>query len=212
VRRSVEEAAVAERVGRERIVTHKLVKPRLQVKYPQVAGLKNGLVQKMVNSAILDAVYDLIRKQGYVSNPDMEITGSFETKLHEKGLFSVLYDNYGYAKGAAHGITYQSSQTFNLHDGRLYQLADLFKPGSDYVGRLSEIIRRQFKERDIPMIAEFKSIRPDQDFFMTEKTLGIYFQLYEYTPYVYGFPTFEIPYVELADILDPEGPVGILKS
>lgn len=199
-----------ERARRERIVPRRLAKPRLDVKYPQVTGLQNRLVQRIVNHSILDAVYKLIRKQGYVQDQTKTVSGSYKVKLHKNGLLSLLYDVYGYAKGAAHGITYQSSQTFNLRDGTEYPLKDLFKPGSDYVRRLSAMIRRRFKEQDIPMIAEFRSIRPDQDFYLTDRAIGIYFQLYEYTPYVYGFPTFEIPFTEVADILDPNGPVGLL--
>ncbi|AFH59966.1 DUF3298 domain-containing protein [Paenibacillus caseinilyticus] len=199
-----------DRAPRERIMTRRLVKPRLDVKYPQVAGLRNGFVQRMVNHAILDAVYDLIRIQGYVQDKTKTITGTYHVKLHQKELLSLLYENYGYAEKAAHGITYQSSQTFDLEDGRLYALADLFKPGSDYIGRLSKIIAREFKERDIPMIAEFKTITPDQPYYLTDKAIGIYFQLYEYTPYVYGFPTFEIPFAEVKDIIDPQGPIGRL--
>jgi hypothetical protein len=197
-------------IREEKIISRTLVKPRLSVKYPQVEGLADGLVQRMINHSILEAVYDLIRRQAYVGSPTMEVTGEYELKLHEKKLLSLLYENYGYAKHAAHGLTYKSSQTFNLEDGTEYALSDLFKPGSDYIGRISEIVKRQFKERDIPMLTEFTAIRADQDFYLTDKALGIYFQLYEYTPYVYGFPTFEIPYSELADIIDMEGPIGRL--
>ncbi|GLI06035.1 hypothetical protein YDYSG_20650 [Paenibacillus tyrfis] len=199
-----------ERARRERIVTRRLTKPRLDVKYPQVLGLQNRLVQRIVNHSILDAIYKLVRKQDYVQDQTRTVSGSYKVKLHKNGLLSLLYDVYGYSQGAAHGLAYQSSQTFNLRDGREYQLKDLFKPGSDYVRRLSAIIRRRFKEQDIPMIAEFRSIRPDQDFYLTDRAIGIYFQLYEYTPYAYGFPTFEIPFTEVADILDPNGPVALL--
>ncbi|MDQ1911806.1 DUF3298 domain-containing protein [Paenibacillus sp. GD4] len=198
------------RIRMERIVTRKLVKPRLEVKYPQVHGLRSRFAEQMINHSILDAVYDLIRTQGYVNNPEMTITGTYETKLHKNGLASFVYENYGYSKGAAHGMTYKSSQTFGLDDGREYKLGDMFLPGSDWVKRINEIIRREFKERDIPMLAEFKSIRPDQPYFLTDRAIGIYFQLYEYTPYVYGFPTFEIPFGQVKDILDPNGPAGRL--
>lgn len=191
----------------EKIITRRLVKPRLDIKYPQIVRLRNSFVRRMINNSILDAVYDLIRKHNYVSNPDVTITGNYSVKLHQKGLLSLLYENYGYSKGAAHGITYQSSQTFNLEDGAEYKLRDLFQSGSDYRRRLSDIIKREFKKRDIPMIAEFQSIGEDQDFYLTDKAIGIYFQLYEYTPYVYGFPTFEIPFPEVKDVIDPNGPL-----
>ncbi|MBP1157204.1 MULTISPECIES: DUF3298 and DUF4163 domain-containing protein [unclassified Paenibacillus] len=206
----MEQAYIEEHARKERIITRRLVKPRLDIKYPQVVGLRNGFVRRMINNSILDTVYDLIRMQGYVQDPTKSLTGGYHIKLHQNGLLSLLYDNYGYAKGAAHGITYQSSQTFSTEDGTEYKLGDLFKPGSDYIDRLSDIIKREFKARDIPMIAEFQSIGENQPFYLTEQAVVIYFQLYEYTPYVYGFPTFEIPFREVMDIIEPNGPIGKL--
>ncbi|CAG7628160.1 hypothetical protein PAESOLCIP111_02991 [Paenibacillus solanacearum] len=200
------------RAGQEKIVTRTLVKPRLDVKYPQVEGIRDSLVQRMINSAILDAQYDLIRQQGYVGDPTKTVTGNYSVKLHKNGLLSLLYENFGYAQGAAHGITYQSSQTFNLKDGTEYKLADLFKPGSDYIRRLSEIIKREFQASDIPMLTEFHAIPPDQPFYLRDRAIVIYFQLYEYTPYAYGFPTFEIPFAEVQDIIDPAGPIGKIQA
>jgi hypothetical protein len=199
------------RAKKERVITRKLVKPRLEVKYPRVEGLKSRFAEQMINNSIMDAVYDLIRQQGYVQNPEMTITGTFETKLHKNGLLSLMYENYGYSKGAAHGMTYKSSQTFDLDNGMEYKLSDLFKYDSNYVQRLSDIIRKQFKEQDIPMLTEFKSISPDQPYYLTDRAIGIYFQLYEYTPYAYGFPTFEIPFEQVKDIINPEGPIGRLQ-
>lgn len=200
------------RAGQEKIVTRTLVKPRLDVKYPQVEGIRDSLVRRMINSAILDAQYDLIRQQGYVGDPTKTVTGNYSVKLHKNGLLSLLYENFGYAQGAAHGITYQGSQTFNLEDGTEYKLADLFKPGSDYIRRLSDIIKREFQARDIPMLTEFHAIPPDQPFYLTDRAIVIYFQLYEYTPYAYGFPTFEIPFAEVQDIIDPAGPIGKIQT
>lgn len=198
------------RMKKERVVTRRLVKPRLEVKYPHVEGLANRFVQKMVNTAIIDLVYDLIRMQGYMQDPAKTITGTYEVKLHKNGILSVVLDNYGYAKGAAHGITYRKSLTFNLEDGAVYKLADLFKYDSGYRTRISDMIKRQIKEKDVPLIAEFVKIVENQDFYLTDHAVVVYFQLYEYTPYAYGFPEFIIPFRELASIIDPGGPLGRL--
>jgi len=89
-------------------------------------------------------------------------------------------------------IDYNKSLTFDISTGKEYRLEELFKPGSDYVGTLSKIIERQIKEREIPILGEFKGIRPNQDYYIADKALVIYFQLYEITPYAFGFPCFYI--------------------
>lgn len=195
-----------------RIVPQKLVKPRLEVRYPRVSRLPSRAAQTRINHTILDRIYAMIRDQGYLQEPDKEITGTYEIPLNDHGLLSVILDNYAYAKGAAHGLTVRHSPTFNLQSGRVYRLKDLFKPGSDYIRVISDRIKQEIAEKDIPLIAEFEAIKEDEDFYMTEDSLVIYFQLYEYTPYAYGFPSFSIPYEDLRKIVDPEGPVACLTS
>ncbi|HHY20883.1 MAG TPA: DUF3298 domain-containing protein [Bacilli bacterium] len=66
----------------------------------------------------------------------------------------------------------------------------------------------QIKQRDIFLLNGFTVIRPDQDFYIADKALVIYFQLYEITPYAYGFPMFPISVYEIQDIIDENGPLG----
>lgn len=195
------------RDGAARIVSRTLVRPRLNVTYPQVQGLRNSIAQKTINQAFLETVGRLIKDQGYAQDYTKEGTGTYEAKLNDRGLVSVNLDNYGYAKHAAHGVTLRKSVTADTGTGTIYALSDFFVPGSDYRDRISTIVRQQIKERDIPLIAPFQKIGENQDYYLTEDALVIYFQQYEYTPYVWGFPEFPIPYAQLADIIDPKGPL-----
>jgi hypothetical protein len=151
--------------------------------------------------------YALLKQQGYFENPMTEVVGQYETKTNQRGVLSLSISNYAFA-GGAHGLTIIKSLTFDMQTGRLYQLADLFKPGSDYVRRLSGIVALQIKERQIDLLGEFTGIRPDQDFYIADKCLVIYFQLYEITPYVFGFPMFPISVYQIEDIIDEQGPLG----
>jgi hypothetical protein len=87
-------------------------------------------------------------------------------------------------------------------------LGELFKPDSNYVQRLSAIIQRQITERKIQLLEPFQGIRPDQDYYIADKSLVIYFQLYEITPYYYGFPYFPISVYEIQDLIREDGPLG----
>ncbi|WP_337445661.1 RsiV family protein [Ornithinibacillus scapharcae] len=64
------------------------------------------------------------------------------------------------------------------------------------------------KQRDIQLIEDFTEISPNQDFYIADKSLVIYFQLYEITPYVYGFPMFPISVYQIQDIIREDGPLG----
>lgn len=194
------------------IFTQNLIKPNLQVYYPVIAGLSNGSVQQIMNRGIAYNVHQLIARQGYFQNPQIQVTGGYEIKTNERGILSLNQGTYGYPPRAAHGMTYISSLTYNVHTGYSYRLKDLFKPGSNYVQVLSREIRRQIEQRQIPLLEDFKEIRPDQDFYIADKALVIYFQLYEITPYYVGLPMFPISVFSLQSIFNENGPLAIMAT
>ena len=183
--------------------------PNQTIYYPQIFHLKNPVVQYLINQAIAWEIQSLIQKQT-AERPDsvVEMLGTYEIKNNQRNILSLTLANYTYHEQAAHGMTYLSSLTFDLATGQKYTLNQLFKTGSHYIARLSTQILKQISERNIPLITDFVKIRPDQDFYIADKTLVIYFQLYEITPYVYGFPMFPISVYELEDVINDNGPLA----
>ncbi len=179
------------------------------VYYPQVYGMSNHSLEMFINRTIVIQTQQLINEQvGNMPTTVEEMLGSYEIKNNQREVLSLSLSNYTYHSKAAHGMTYIKSLTYDLKSGKLCQLKDLFKPGSIYIDRLSELIKMQIKERDIQTLDGFSTIRPDQDFYIADKTLVIYFQLYEITPYVFGFPMFPISVYDIADIINEDGPLG----
>ncbi|MUK90360.1 DUF3298 domain-containing protein [Ornithinibacillus sp. L9] len=176
--------------------------------YPRV-DLQNQQLEQFINQQIVNQAQQLINQQiGNLSTTVEEMLGTYEIKNNQRDILSLSQSNYTYHYQAAHGMTYMKSLTFDTKQGTLYKLSDLFKPGSNYINRLSSFIQLQIKERDIQTLEEFTKIKPDQDFYIADKTLVIYFQLYEITPYVFGFPMFPISVYNLQDILKEDGPLG----
>ncbi|EJL47277.1 MULTISPECIES: DUF3298 and DUF4163 domain-containing protein [Brevibacillus] len=195
------------------VLTRTIQRPNTMIYYPQLAGLANQQAEKDINRAILQTVQGLIHEQQRVQVPgNTQMQGSYEIKTNERGIFSVTMSNYAYTPQMAHGMTFLGSVTANIHTGKLYTLRELFKPGSDYVNVLSANIKRQIEARQIPTLNGFTTIKPDQDFYVADKSLVIYFQLYEITPYYVGFPMFPISIYELEPIIDENGPLGILAA
>lgn len=171
-------------------------KTNLEAYYPMVVGLDNKVIEQKINDQIFYYVNDLINKQGYGTDPDVEVMSSYEIKTNERNTLSIILINYAYF-GGAHGYTIIKPLTFDMTTGNLLTLKDFFKEDSGYVENISSIVKEQIKERNLYTIAEFNQISPDQDFYIADKSLVIFFQLYQIAPYSQGFPFFPISLFDL---------------
>ncbi|OUM96659.1 MAG: hypothetical protein A9Z00_03485 [Thermobacillus sp. ZCTH02-B1] len=189
----------------------RLTRPKVEIWSPFVSGLANPEAQTRIRQSLQEAERSLEAQQGPLDDPRAEMLGWFETKTNERGVFSISLYNYAYT-GGAHGLTLQTSRTFDTATGRVYTLADLFKPGSRYEERLTNIVREQIRRRDIPVFEGAEvTVTPDTDFYIADRTLVLYWQLYAITPYVYGFPYVPISVYELGDIVREDGPLGVMN-
>jgi hypothetical protein len=194
-----------------RIQTYQVLRDKLELLYPAVVHLTPVTIQHKINTDIVNAVNQQLHDQGYPHNPMTDVTAYYELKSNERDILSLSLLNYAFS-GGAHGLTIQKSLTFSTKTGKNYALKDLFKPGSDYVARLSAIIRAQITARNIPLLVNFTSIRPDQDYYIADKALVVYFKVYELAAYVYGFLYFPISVYDIQDIIDENGPLGKMMS
>jgi len=182
--------------------TLKMKNINLDIDYPQVTCLMNLNVQKIINRTIINTVYMLIQEQGFYE----EMDGTYELKNNDKGVLSIVLINYSFA-GGAHGNTIAKALNFDIETGHVYTLPELFKPNSNYVKKISDIIKVQIKARDIPTLGDFTEINPNQDFYIADRSLVIFFQLYEIAPYYVGIPYFPISIYELEDVINENGPL-----
>ena len=196
------------------ILTKKLpnTPSKINVYYPVVTQMNDAVIQRRINSAIIHTLNDLLVDQQFFNPILVEMLANFEIKNNQRGILSLNLIVYSFT-GGAHGMTIIKSLTFDTKTGKQFTLKELFKPGSDYVKKLSDIIRVDIKKWDIQLLdPPFTKIHPDQDFYIADTSLVIYFQLYEITPYVWGFPYFPIPLLDLADIITPSGPLERMMS
>ncbi|NLV90986.1 MAG: DUF3298 and DUF4163 domain-containing protein [Firmicutes bacterium] len=187
----------------------RILEPMVDILYPEVVGGTNSLAQQRMNRSIQRLVYKMIKEQRAAWAPGVvpKITGDYTVELNQQGLLSIVFTNFGFPPQAAHPMTFQRSLTFETITGYKYELADLFRPGFDYVAELSAIIAAEIEARDIPLLKPFEQISPDQDFYLTPRDLVIYFQLYEIAPYSAGILEFPIPYEDLDMNLCTLGPI-----
>jgi hypothetical protein len=182
------------------------------IDYPVVKDLESPTAQHRINRSIVSLVDMLMKEQGFYKKQKTEMMGWYEIKNNQRGILSLTIGNYAFTYPSAHGLTIVKGLTFDVNSGDSYELKDLFKPGADYVKVLSDIVEQQIKDREIQLLDEFKGIRADQDFYIADKSLVLFFQLYEITPYYMGLQYFPISVYQLQDIIDEEGPLGIMAA
>lgn len=193
------------------IQTTSIIKPPVKIVYPQVTNGTNKSAAQKMNETIRSDVNRLMKIQGFPSPNIQEMIGQYELKSNQRNVLSLTNLNYVFS-GGAHGNTVLSGLTFETTTGNLIPLKGLFKPGSNYVAALNELIRKQIKERQMPLLQPFTTIAPDQDYYIADKALVIFFQLYDLQAYVYGFTYFPISIYDVQSIVLEDGVFGRMLS
>lgn len=188
--------------------------PGTVIQYPQVTGLANRHAEERINRAIILQIQEMQRiQQGVQTGTNPETTGHFEIKTNERGLLSLMLSNYTYSIPMAHGYTVAKALTFSTQTGQSYTLSDLFRPGSNYLELLTAEVNRQIKERSIPTLeGSVVTVQPNQDYYLADKSLVIFYPLYAITPHYVGFPMFPISVYTLQNVAAEDGPLMILSA
>src|SRR5690606_17064526 len=139
------------------------------VYFPQVIGMHDEAWERTVNHQIAAVTQQLIHMQV----EDMPATlvqmmGTYDIKNNQRDVLSLTLTNGAYHYHAAHGMTYIKSLTFDMKHKKAYKLNELFKPGSNYAARLTDLINAQIKERGIETLNALPAIGPDQDFYIAD--------------------------------------------
>lgn len=176
------------------------------VYYPQVEGMADQAAKTKVNAKLKEL--SQVKPVDPSAQLDYSYSGDFAVAFFRKALLVLELNGYHYPFGAAHGMPSKIYAQIDLVTGRFYELKDLFKPGSDYVKVLSDMVGKRIKndpQYSYVWPESYKGIAPDQPFYVTEKALHLYFAPYEIAPYAAGLPEFVIPFAELGAILDKNG-------
>jgi hypothetical protein len=147
---------------------------------------------------------------GFGARRSMEL--SFITKYNKDGIVS-FYITVASYQGGAHGSIAIMSETFDLKEGTRITADTLFIADEQtYTTRIKDYILAEMDERAQDDHSPYYENYPElleatynkENFVLTEDGLRVYFQVYDLAPYAGGSIQFDIPYSEIADILNPE--------
>lgn len=176
------------------VLTLTLQQGVLDFQYPRVIGMPDAAVQDSINAAIARRVDGF--RAGVTTGPSAPFTETamarYAVRHNGDGKLSLTLTFYVY-QGGAHGMTYMRGLTFDLATGREYRLSDLIPYAGGGRARIDDAIAAQLKERKTPLIAKFKGVGDNPDFYLAAGGQPVvFFQLYELAPYVYGFLEFPV--------------------
>lgn len=176
------------------------------VYYPKLEGMSSQIAQTQVNEKLKQL--SQVKLVPADTQLDYSYSGDFNVSFFKKNLLQLQLNGYNFPFGAAHGMPTKLYTPINLMNGRIYELKDLFKPDSDYVSVLSDIVGQQIKQD--PQYSyvfpdTYKGIKADQPFYVSEHALHLYFYPYDIAPYVAGFPSFKIPFSSIMNLIAVNG-------
>lgn len=205
----------------------------IDVLYPQLSGstdaavikfnsLSRGLVSKKISEFKKDMAERAAEEEGPLSDSDMrsDLLIGHKVALANDDLVSIGFDIGGYARGAAHPYSYSEVINYDLKNGKVLKLADLFQPSANYLKVISSYCHEDLKKQGkaqgpdselpaewlqrgtAPKLANYKS------WTISRKGLDIVFDSYQVGPYAVGPQFVSIPYPALKGVLLPEGPLG----
>lgn len=215
---------------------NKKLRYEVDVQYPQLSGSVDPNFEKFnqtIRGLMLKKVADF--KKEMAPSPDDEpaaeststdealgsdISVGYEVALAKDDLISIDFTVGSYSAGAAHPNSYTDVVNFDLKNGRQLKLAELFQPGSKYLGTLSTYCIQDLKKQSKEPAAEGwldeewvqRGAGPDpanyENWIITKKGLKITFDPYQVAPYAAGPQHVDVPYSALKEIIKPDGPVG----
>ncbi len=148
--------------------------------------------------AVAQYQYDM--QQGYPFN-SYELVQDYTITYNKLPIISLYRDVYTYT-GGAHGLTQRTGDTWEMTESALLDLRDLFVEGYDYNDIILKIIRVEATARqergEVDYFDDYLTLvetyYDEDNFYLSDKGIVIYYPLYSIAPYASGIQEFLIPY------------------
>jgi hypothetical protein len=214
---------------------NKKLKYEIDAEYPQLTGSNNPNFEKFNQNAralVVKKVSDFRKEMApaektdttseATAEPTPETMGSdlgigYTVALANDELISVEFAVGSYYSGAAHPNSYSEVLNFDLKNGKVIRLSELFNPGAKYLQAIStysvEDLKKQSKEKNAMLDDDWiqRGAGPKAENYkswtISRKGLAINFDSYQVGPYATGPQHVFIPYSALKDLIKADGPL-----
>jgi len=131
----------------------------------------------------------------------------YEVRQNDGKYTSVYFQLSLYSSGAAHPLPYSETLNFDVAQNRALELGELFQPGTDYLGLLSQKSLAWLQSEGITGGEAGAEPTPEnyRNWLITPGGLQIVFDPYQVAAYAMGYVTYTIPWPELEDVTNYDG-------
>jgi hypothetical protein len=149
-----------------------------------------------------------------------DLSVSYTVAVANDDLISISFVTSGYSRGAAHPNSNTETVNYDLKNGKLLKLADLFQPAATYLKTISaycvDDLKKQAKAQGASAslteswIATGAAPKPAnyKNWTITRKALAITFEAYQVGPYAAGPQYVTIPFEVLKESINADGPLA----
>lgn len=201
----------------------------IDAQYPQFNGGANPnfekfnqVVRAVVTNKVAGFKKDMAPEEGEEPRPEgsmgSDLGVAYEIALATDDLISVEFDIGSYYQGAAHPNSYTQTVNYDLKNGKQLKLSDLFQPGSKYLQTLASYciadLKKQSKAKGEELPADMlqsgaaPTTKNYQSWKITRTGVGINFDSYQVGPYAAGPWYVLVPYANLKELINPQGPIA----
>jgi len=223
----------AEIVAKQIREKNKKLKYEVSAAYPQLTGVTdptydkfNQTVRNLISRKVSDFKKEMTPSAEDELAPDenpviddslgSDITVNYELALAKDDLIAIQFTVSSYSAGAAHPNSYTEVVNFDLKNGKLLKLSDLFLPGSKYLETLSNFCIQELKKQAKAQ-GDYAAMDDDwikrgagaeltnyDNWTITKKGLGITFDPYQVAAYAAGPQNVLVPYSAVKEIIKPD--------
>lgn len=180
-----------------------------KVYIPQISGMDNMQLQSLINDNLKRKILSF-----NIDPVDASLWGDFTVHFYNRDLLVVHFTGYSMLKGAAHPQKIDTGIHIGLRDGRIYELEDLFRPGSGYASIIRQLCRSGHDSYRLSIEGlwdgwtndMFDTAWSGQDraFLLSADALRVY----AIPSYAVGaISGYSIPYTALTDVINKDGPL-----
>jgi len=178
----------------------------VNLKIPFLKGLEDKKFENKINNKIKEQVYTKLAdvkikkekdsrfaKEKSLDIPNYQFRSDYIITYKKNNIMNIVITTYSFT-GGEYGVDYKKSIIIDTNKCKEINLQDFFEENVNFQEIISEKIKEKIDNSSIYYKDKFQEISYDQNFYLTEKGLVIYFDMLSLAPQAMGIPEFNLDY------------------